>query len=92
MKWKFLGVLTFLVPVILMTYRVVIGGWIKNAPSYTSPVRPRHHSVNPLQKSKRKGPASADAGPFCRKNRSVEETNESGDGAGQLTVRITAAP
>lgn len=40
MKWKFLGVLTFLVPVILMTYRVVIGGWIKNAPSYTSPVRP----------------------------------------------------
>lgn len=28
MKWKFLGVLTFLVPVIIMTYRVVIGGWI----------------------------------------------------------------
>lgn len=27
MKWKFLGVLTFLVPVIIMTYRVVIG-WI----------------------------------------------------------------
>ena len=25
MKWKFLGVLTVLVPVILMTYRVVIG-------------------------------------------------------------------
>ena len=25
MKWKFLGVLTFLVPVIIMTYRVVIG-------------------------------------------------------------------
>jgi len=27
-KWKFLGVLTFLVPVIIMTYRVVIGGRI----------------------------------------------------------------
>ena len=25
MKWKFLGVLTFLVPGIIMTYRVVIG-------------------------------------------------------------------
>ena len=25
MKWKFLGVLTFIVPVIIMTYRVVIG-------------------------------------------------------------------
>ena len=25
MKWKFLGVLTVLVPVIIMTYRVVIG-------------------------------------------------------------------
>lgn len=39
-KWKFLGVLTFLVPVIIMTYYTVTGGWIKNAPSYTSPVRP----------------------------------------------------
>lgn len=28
MKWEFFGVLTFLVPVILMTYRVVIGGRI----------------------------------------------------------------
>ncbi len=27
-KWKFLGVLTFLVPVIIMTYYAVIGGWI----------------------------------------------------------------
>ena len=28
MKWKCLGVLTFLVPVILMTYYAVIGGRI----------------------------------------------------------------
>ncbi|MEE8885059.1 MAG: sodium-dependent transporter [Eubacteriales bacterium] len=27
-KWKFLGVLTFLVPVIIMTYYAVIGGWV----------------------------------------------------------------
>lgn len=27
-KWKFLGVITFLVPVIIMTYYAVIGGWI----------------------------------------------------------------
>ncbi len=27
-KWKFLGVLTFLVPVIIMTHYAVIGGWI----------------------------------------------------------------
>lgn len=27
-KWKFLGVLTFLVPAIIMTYYAVIGGWI----------------------------------------------------------------
>ncbi|MDD6155251.1 MAG: sodium-dependent transporter [Eubacteriales bacterium] len=27
-RWKFLGVLTFLVPVIIMTYYAVIGGWI----------------------------------------------------------------
>lgn len=27
-KWKFLGVLTFLVPVIIMTYYTVTGGWI----------------------------------------------------------------
>ena len=27
-KWKFLGILTFLVPVLIMTYYVVIGGWI----------------------------------------------------------------
>ena len=27
-KWKFLGILTFLVPVIIMTYDAVIGGWI----------------------------------------------------------------
>ena len=27
-KWSFLGVLTFLVPVIIMTYYAVIGGWI----------------------------------------------------------------
>ena len=88
MKWKFLGVLTFLVPVIIMTYRVVIGGRItKYAVIYLT-----GQATGPLQKSKRKGPASADAGPFCRKNRSAEETNESGDGAGQLTVRITAAP
>lgn len=28
MKWKFLGVLTFLVPVIIMTYYTVTGGRI----------------------------------------------------------------
>ncbi|MCD8197421.1 MAG: sodium-dependent transporter [Lachnospiraceae bacterium] len=27
-KWKFLGVATFLVPVLIMTYYAVIGGWI----------------------------------------------------------------
>ena len=27
-KWKFLGVLTFFVPVLIMTYYAVIGGWI----------------------------------------------------------------
>ena len=27
-KWKFLGILTFLVPVLIMTYYSVIGGWI----------------------------------------------------------------
>ncbi|MCR5586246.1 MAG: sodium-dependent transporter [Lachnospiraceae bacterium] len=27
-KWKFLGVLTFIVPVLIMTYYAVIGGWI----------------------------------------------------------------
>ena len=27
-KWKFLGVMTFLVPVLIMTYYAVIGGWI----------------------------------------------------------------
>ena len=27
-KWKFLGVFTFLVPVLIMTYYAVIGGWI----------------------------------------------------------------
>lgn len=27
-NWKFLGVLTFLVPVLIMTYYAVIGGWI----------------------------------------------------------------
>ncbi len=27
-KWKFLGIITFLVPVIIMTYYAVIGGWI----------------------------------------------------------------
>ena len=27
-KWKFLGILTFLVPVLIMTYSAVIGGWI----------------------------------------------------------------
>ena len=27
-KWKFLGLLTFLVPVLIMTYYAVIGGWI----------------------------------------------------------------
>lgn len=27
-KWKFLSILTFLVPVLIMTYYTVIGGWI----------------------------------------------------------------
>ncbi len=27
-KWKFLGIITFLVPVVIMTYYAVIGGWI----------------------------------------------------------------
>ena len=27
-KWKFLGYLTFLVPVLIMTYYSVIGGWV----------------------------------------------------------------
>lgn len=27
-KWKFLGIITFLVPIIIMTYYAVIGGWI----------------------------------------------------------------
>lgn len=27
-KWKFLGIFTFLVPVLIMTYYAVIGGWI----------------------------------------------------------------
>ncbi len=27
-QWKFLGILTFLVPVLIMTYYAVIGGWI----------------------------------------------------------------
>ena len=27
-RWKFLGVLTFLVPVLIMTYYAVIGGWV----------------------------------------------------------------
>lgn len=27
-KWKFLGILTFFVPVLIMTYYAVIGGWI----------------------------------------------------------------
>ena len=29
-KWKFLGIFTFFVPVIIMTYYAVIGGWILN--------------------------------------------------------------
>ena len=32
-KWKFLGIMTFLVPVLIMTYYEVIGGWIKT-PDY----------------------------------------------------------
>ena len=27
-KWKFLGIVTFLVPALIMTYYAVIGGWI----------------------------------------------------------------
>lgn len=33
-KWKFLGVFTFFVPVIIMTYYAVIGGWILNYIKY----------------------------------------------------------
>lgn len=33
-KWKFLGILTFFVPVIIMTYYAVIGGWILNYIKY----------------------------------------------------------
>ncbi len=34
-RWRFLGILTFLVPVLIMTYYAVIGGWItKYAVSY----------------------------------------------------------
>lgn len=29
-KWKFLGIITFFVPVIIMTYYAVLGGWILN--------------------------------------------------------------
>ena len=32
-RWKFLGILTFLVPVLIMTYYAVIGDWITNTPS-----------------------------------------------------------
>ena len=28
-KWRFLGIVTFLVPVLIMTYYAVIGGWIR---------------------------------------------------------------
>jgi neurotransmitter:Na+ symporter, NSS family len=36
-KWKFLGILTFLVPVLIMTYYAVIGGWItKYAVTYAT--------------------------------------------------------
>ena len=31
-NWKFLGILTFLVPVLIMTYYAVIGGWVTNMP------------------------------------------------------------
>ena len=34
-RWKFLGILTFLVPVLIMTYYAVIGGWITNMQWYT---------------------------------------------------------
>ena len=33
-KWKFLGIFTFFVPVIIMTYYAVIGGWILNYIKY----------------------------------------------------------
>ena len=33
-KWRFLGILTFLVPVLIMTYYAVIGGWITKSPLY----------------------------------------------------------
>ena len=39
-KWKFLGVLTFLVPVLIMTYYAVIGGWAPNMRWSISPGRP----------------------------------------------------
>lgn len=36
-RWRFLGILTFLVPVLIMTYYAVIGGWItKYAVSYVT--------------------------------------------------------
>lgn len=35
-KWKFLGIFTFFVPVIIMTYYAVIGGWILNYIKYFS--------------------------------------------------------
>ena len=34
LKWKFLGIFTFFVPVIIMTYYAVIGGWILNYIKY----------------------------------------------------------
>ena len=33
-KWRFLGIFTFFVPVIIMTYYAVIGGWILNYIKY----------------------------------------------------------
>ena len=27
-KWKFVGLLTFIIPALIMTYYAVIGGWI----------------------------------------------------------------
>lgn len=38
-KWKFLGILTFLVPVLIMTYYAVIGGWVTNTQLSISPDR-----------------------------------------------------
>jgi len=37
-KWKFLGILTFLVPVLIMTYYAVIGGWITKYPDSLLPL------------------------------------------------------